>query len=140
MPITITVGSNQNGATQRSWTVTSAKPAADAGYTMTRQGNNYVFTFNGLQPGFDYVLTETQVDGYFTAYVLENGTRQQSGMHWTDDGGTIRNTVESFELPHTGGFGRMLLPIFGGALTVLSAAGALSGRRSKRRRRNGSPI
>lgn len=134
IPITVTITGKKAGSDDIviTKTLTSEEPESDAGYTVTRdQFLAYVFTFTGLDKDYEYQVTEATINGYHVEYYLSNHEKQLSGIDWTDDGGTIRNILTTYELPESGGIGTQLFTILG---TIL-AAGSCFALIVKRRRK-----
>ena len=132
IPISVTITGKKTGSedvviTQQ---LTSATPAANAGYTLTSSGNSYTFTFTGLDKDYEYQVTEATIDGYHIEYYLKGSSeKQDSGIDWTKDGGVIKNVLITVELPYTGGIGTKLLYTLGSILVFLSGALLLIKRR-----------
>ena len=135
IPIVITITGKKTGAEDIviTKTLTSAEPAADAGYTVTKdEFNAYKFTFTGLENDYEYQVSEATIDGYHVEYYLKTSEKQLSGVNWTDDGGTIRNILTMVELPHSGGPGTTPFTSLGAMLIALAGA-ALVWMRKRRR-------
>ena len=120
IPITVTVTGKKDGADDIEITKSLTSNSSGEGYSVTKnEYNEYVITFTGLDKDYEYTVTEAALDAYHTEYYLKDSTEPQlSGVEWTDNGGTIKNILTMYELPHTGGPGTKMMTILGILLTI----------------------
>lgn len=90
-------------------------------------GNNWKYTFTGLDPEKEYYVEEVSVDGYTVSYTYDAGKPALPGDTITV---TNRKNAPGYELPATGSTGTAPYTTAG---AVLMAAALVGGYRRKRR-------
>lgn len=90
-------------------------------------GNNWKYTFTGLDPEKEYYVEEVSVDGYTVSYTYDAGKPALPGDTITV---TNRKNAPGYELPATGSTGTAPYTAAG---AVLMAAALVGGYRRKRR-------
>lgn len=90
-------------------------------------GNNWKYTFTGLDPEKEYYVEEVSVDGYTVSYTSDAGKPAQPGATIVV---TNRKNAPGYELPATGSTGTAPYTTAG---AVLMAAALVGGYRRKRR-------
>lgn len=90
-------------------------------------GNNWKYTFTGLDPEKEYYVEEVSVDGYTVSYTRDAGNPAVPGATITV---TNRKNAPGYELPATGSTGTAPYTTAG---AVLMAAALVGGYRRKRR-------
>lgn len=90
-------------------------------------GNNWKYTFTGLDPEKEYYVEEVSVDGYTVSYTSDAGKPAQPGATITV---TNRKNAPGYELPATGSTGTAPYTTAG---AVLMGAALVGGYRRKRR-------
>lgn len=95
--------------------------------------NNWTEVVSGLSSGTKYVVVETGNENYSVSYIVNGETYTTCPDLSPGDTVTIVNTLESYELPQTGGMGRTPILMTGAAL--LTGATWLLHEDNKRKKR-----
>jgi hypothetical protein len=102
--------------------VYSAVPEGEKRYRIHRSGRKYVFEFMGLEPGYSYSISEKPGGSYFSEYWTSDTSERPNVRVFNEvpEGGTIRNYYTTYELPHTGGHGKLPFIIAGAVMIAVS--------------------
>ncbi|MBP5292048.1 MAG: LPXTG cell wall anchor domain-containing protein, partial [Lachnospiraceae bacterium] len=114
--------------------VYSTVPEGDRRYRIHRSGRKYVFEFLGFEPGYSYSISENASKNYFAEYWTSDTSDRPNVRVFNEvgEGGTIKNYYTTYELPHTGGTGKLPIIIAGAALIAVSGTLLFVERRKRR--------
>jgi LPXTG-motif cell wall-anchored protein len=113
--------------------VYSAVPEGEKRYRIHRSGRKYVFEFMGLEPGYSYSISEKPGGSYFSEYWTSDTSERPNVRVFNEvpEGGTIRNYYTTYELPHTGGHGKLPFIIAGAVMIAVSGTLLFAERRRR---------
>jgi LPXTG-motif cell wall-anchored protein len=119
--------------TVKAGSATSTDAGAPTASVSGNKDTGYTVHYTNLQPGYEYYVTETQVDGYrVPEYKDKDVHAKPAGKEYATDKEYIVNRPEdAYELPKTGGSGTGMITILGSILILLGAGVLFLRRRSE---------
>jgi LPXTG-motif cell wall-anchored protein len=113
--------------------VYSAVPEGEKRYRIHRSDRKYVFEFMGLEPRYSYSISEKPGGSYFSEYWTSDTSERPNVRVFNEvpEGGTIRNYYSTYELPHTGGHGKLPFIIAGAVMIAVSGTLLFAERRRR---------